>query len=190
MRSARAAAQHTGAPRAACALIALALTFALPPLARARERTPVARWTPALEAEAALLEAELAKSLPARDGALRVRLAFGGAADLDLYVTDPRAETIYFANERAAAGGRLLADARCASPSPRIEEVVFAAPVPGRYRIGVDYMVYREECGEQPAVMAYVLAIDTPRGRRFERGLARRGLFEAERVAITLPESR
>ena len=64
----------------------------------------------------------------------------------------------------------------------------FAAPLPGSYRIGVDYMLYRAECGEQPAVMAYVLAIDTPAGRRFERGLARRGLFDAQRVAITLPE--
>lgn len=164
------------------------MTLLAAPLAGARERTPPARWTPALEAEAARLEAQLAKREPARDGALRVRLAFGAEADLDLYVTDPRAETIYFANERAAAGGRLVADARCDSPSPRIEEVVFAAPLPGSYRIGVDYMLYRAECGEQPAVMAYVLAIDTPAGRRFERGLARRGLFDAQRVAITLPE--
>ncbi len=152
--------------------------------AQTRERAPAARWTPELEAEAAQLEAALAKLPEPKDGSLHVRLAFGAGADLDLYVTDPMEETIYFANERAAAGGRLLADARCDSPSPRIEEVAFAEPRAGRYRIGVDYMVYREMCGAQPRVMAYVLAIDSPAGRRVERGLARRGIFDARKLEI------
>ena len=160
-----------------------ALLLAVP--AASRERRKVAQWTPALEAEATRLEAALTALPRTGDGALRVRLAFGAQADLDLYVTDPLDETIYFANERAAAGGRLVADARCDSPDPRIEEIVFAAPRPGRYRVGVDYMVYRERCGAQPEVVAYVLAIDTPEGRRFERGLARRGLFEPRRLELT-----
>jgi hypothetical protein len=46
-------------------------------------------------------------------------------------------------------------------------------------------MVYRERCGEQPGVVAYVLAIDTPEGRRLERGLARRGLFEPRKLELT-----
>ncbi len=162
---------------------ALALAFGLallaPPTLEARERMPAAEWTPALEAEAAQLEAALAKAPPAPAGALRVQLAFGAAADLDLYVTDALDETIYFANELAAAGGRLTADARCDSPAPRIEQVVFTAPQRGRYRVGVDYMVYRAKCGEQPPVVAYVIAIDGPTGRRVERGLARRGVFDA-----------
>jgi len=148
---------------------------------------PAARWTPALEAEAAQLEAALAQRSPPSGGTLRVLLAFGAAADLDLYVTDPRDETIYFANERSATGGRLVEDARCASPSPRIEEISFTAPSAGRYRIGVDYMVWRDECGEQPPVVVYVLALEGPSGRRIERGLARRGLFDAKRVELTLP---
>jgi hypothetical protein len=147
----------------------------------------VAKWTHALEAEAARLETALAEAPPAPDGALRVRLAFGAAADLDLYVTDPLAETLYFANQRAASGGRLVADAHCDSAAPRVEEVRFPAPLPGRYRIGVDYMVYRAQCGEQPPVVPYVLAIDGPEGRRFERGLARRGIFDARRLEITHP---
>lgn len=145
----------------------------------------MARWTRALEAEAAQLEAALAMTAPVANGALRIWLAFGAAADLDLYVTDPRDETIYFANERAAAGGRLVADARCESPAPRIEEVVFAAPQPGRYRVGVDYMTYRDQCGGQPPVVAYVIAIDGPQGRRIERGLARRGIFDARRLEFS-----
>jgi hypothetical protein len=176
-------AQHRPVARVAAAL-ACALSLLASPAADSRERTPPARWTAELEAEAAQLEAALAKAPPANAGELRVRLAFGAAADLDLYVTDPLDETIYFANERAAAGGRLVADARCDSASPRIEEIVFAAPKPGRYRIGVDYMVWREACGEQPAVVAYVLAIDGPAGPRRERGLARRGLFDARRLEL------
>jgi len=163
------------------------LALLVAPAADSRERTPAARWTPALEAEAARLEAALAKQAPASGGELRVRLAFGASADLDLYVTDPHDETIYFANERAAAGGRLVADARCDSQDPRIEQVVFAAPSAGRYRIGVDYMVWRDACGEQPPVVAYVLAIDAPSGRRLERGLARRGIFDAKRLELRLP---
>jgi hypothetical protein len=186
-RAPRARSAHDTAPtRAARPALALLLALAAAAAAPARERTPAAQWTPALEAEAAQLEAALAQRPLASGGALRIVLAFGGAADLDLYVTDPLAETIYFANERAVAGGRLTADARCDSPAPRLEEVVFAAPQPGRYRIGVDYMVYREKCGEQPPVVAYVLAIDGPGGRRLQRGLARRGIFDARVLELPL----
>jgi hypothetical protein len=157
----------------------------LPAAAQVPPLSEPARWTAELEAEAARLEAALAEIPIAADASLRVRLAFGAEADLDLYVTDPLAETIYFANERAAAGGRLVADARCDSPSPRVEEVAFDAPLAGVYRVGVDYMVYREACGAQPRVVAYVLAIDSPRGRRLERGLARRGIFDPRRLELT-----
>lgn len=170
--------------RAAAAGVALALGL-LAPEALARERAPKAAWTPALEAEAAQLEAALSRAPAPAAGALRVRLAFGAAADLDLYVTDPLDETIYFANERAAGGGRLVADARCDTPAPRIEEVAFPGAAAGRYRVGVDYMVYRAACGEQPPVVAYVIAIEGPEGRRFARGLARRGIFDARVLELT-----
>jgi hypothetical protein len=179
-------AQHRRIARAAAAL-AGGLALLASPAADSRERAPAAEWTPALLAEAARLESALAKPAPANGRELRVRLAFGAAADLDLYVTDPLDETIYFANERATGGGRLVADARCDSPDPRVEEVVFEAPRAGRYRVGVDYMVWREACGEQPAVVAYVLAIDGPDGRRLERGLARRGIFDPKHLELTLP---
>ena len=73
-------------------------------------------------------------------GELRVELVFGAGADLDLYVTDPAQETVYFANTPlAGSGGRLEADLRCdAAATPRIETVVFASAPPGRYRVGVD----------------------------------------------------
>jgi hypothetical protein len=71
--------------------------------------------------------------------ALVVRLAFDGSADLDLYVTDPLEETVYFANTPTRAGGALDADRTCRDPAPRVETVRFERPPPGRYRVGVDH---------------------------------------------------
>jgi hypothetical protein len=82
---------------------------------------------------------------PAPEGPLVVELHFGEEADLDLYVTDPARETIYFANTpSSASGGVLEADARCGAPLPRVEAVRFADPPPGPYRVGVDFP---ERCG-------------------------------------------
>jgi uncharacterized protein YfaP (DUF2135 family) len=72
-------------------------------------------------------------------GGLLVRLAFDEAADLDLFVTDPMQESVYFANSPTRSGGRLLADRRCQDPSPRVEMVYYDDPAPGRYRVGVDF---------------------------------------------------
>jgi hypothetical protein len=93
---------------------------------------------------AAVLSRAVAEA-PVESG-LRVLLAFGSGADLDLYVTDPLEETVYFANSPSASGGRLDADLRCDSPGggDRIEVVRFAAPIAGRYRVGLDHP---EGCG-------------------------------------------
>lgn len=72
--------------------------------------------------------------------ALRIQLIFGPEADLDLLVTDPAEETIYFAKPRSGAtGGALEADRRCGDPSPRIETIAFQQAPPGRYLVGVDF---------------------------------------------------
>ncbi len=100
-----------------------------------------------LEAQRALLaqSSELAEMLTRVPGsevtggeALVFRLAFGEEADLDLYVTDPLLETVYFANHRTKTGGAIVRDVRCDDVGPRVEEVRFEHPYPGRYRVGVD----------------------------------------------------
>lgn len=78
------------------------------------------------------------------DGALVVRLAFDASADLDLYVSDPLQETVYYANTPSRSGGALDRDRTCKDPAPRIETIVFERPPPGRYRIGVENA---EPCG-------------------------------------------
>jgi hypothetical protein len=98
-------------------------------------------------------------------GVLRVSLVFGQDADLDLYVTDPARETIYYGNTPSrATGGVLEGDLRCDAPAPRVETVRFEAPRPGRYRIGVDHP---ERCrpGRAPARFRIV----EEGGGRFER---------------------
>lgn len=76
---------------------------------------------------------------PDTNEGLSVRLAFDGAVDLDLFVTDPLQESVYFANTPTRTGGRLLADRRCDDIDLRVETVHFPAPISGRYRIGVDF---------------------------------------------------
>lgn len=80
--------------------------------------------------------------------ALVVTLAFGAGADLDLYVTDPLTETVYFANTPVRSGGALRDDLACDAPAPRVETVVFETPIAGRYRVGVDHM---RSCGRGEA---------------------------------------
>ena len=94
------------------------------------------------------LVAELRQQMPANPSSVVVRLAFGEEADLDLYVTDPLLETVYFARHESRTGGRFATDVRCDTSGPRIEEVRFAAPWPGRYRVGIDHP---ERCDGMPA---------------------------------------
>lgn len=118
--------------RRAAALLALALA------ACARSagigESELARLEDQARDAAALLEG----SAPPAEGELRVRLAFPDG-DLDLYVTNARAETIYFWNTPAETGGALEHDARCADPPPRVETVRIPAAGPGVYRVAVDY---------------------------------------------------
>ncbi len=135
--------------------------------------------------EAHGLEVALAEARRAGpEGALVVRLAFGAGADLDLFVSDPRSETVYFANRHARSGGRLAADLRCDAPAPRIETVRFEHPLPGRYRIGVDYPA---ACGPNEAPAVFVVEWRTgDRGQR-ARGRALPLAFDTIAMEFELP---
>ena len=118
-----------------------------------------------LEAERALLarSSELAEMLTLPLGsdathgdALVFRLAFGQEADLDLYVTDPLLETVYFANHRTTTGGEIVRDIRCEDTGPRVEEVRFEHPYPGRYRVGVDNPA---RCDGERAPAAFAVSV-------------------------------
>ncbi len=127
-----------------------------------------------LASEANALAGELARGGDPAPGGLSVRLAFGADADLDLYVTDPAQETVYFANSPTRAGGRLDADLRCAAAAPRVESVSFAAPAPGRYRVGVDFP---ERCDGTTEPVSFVVEVWTGGEREQRRGSVRPGAF-------------
>jgi hypothetical protein len=116
--------------------------------------TAALRWLLPLAASAALAcQPERAGPVvpalaPIAADALRVTLVFGADVDLDLYVTGPSQETVYYGNASAREGGALDADRRCGAPgpdrraeaaAPRAESIVFPAAAPGRYRVGVDF---------------------------------------------------
>lgn len=83
-------------------------------------------------------------TLPAGSaGALEVVLEIDVSADLDLHVSDPELETVYFGNSPSVNGGVLDRDVRCeraGEGDARRETVRFESPLPGRYRVGVDYV--------------------------------------------------
>ncbi len=119
----------------------------------------------------ACASAEPLPAIPAAEGrapgSLRVRLAFGEEADLDLFVTDPRLETVYFGNTPSLGGGVLAKDQRCEDPGPRVERVTFADPAPGRYRVGVEFA---KSCGRVRGAVPFTLEVETDGRRREESG--------------------
>jgi len=135
-----------------------------------------ARREAALQRESSALALALANGEAALTGggALRVRLAFGARADLDLYVTDPSAETVYFANTPAQSGGALESDVRCGAQAPRVETVAFQAAPAGRYRVGVDYPAPCDGSGEP---VPFVVAVEHGSTQREQHGMALPGRF-------------
>lgn len=123
---------------------------------------------------------------PPAPGDLRVELVFGEGADLDLYLTDPSQETVYFANTPSQVnGGRLAADRRCEARAPRIEVVVFENAPPGRYRVGVDHAEGCEAGGA--AAQSFLVVVEADGQRTEMRGEIPRGRFLARVLEFTLP---
>jgi len=64
---------------------------------------------------------------PGSTGDVSFRLRWDGPQDLDIYVTEPNGETIYFGNSTSATGGQLDVDSNsaCSGPDPNPTENVF-----------------------------------------------------------------
>ena len=104
-----------------------------------------------------------------------IELIFGSEADLDLYVSDPLRETAYFANTPLRSGGEHVGDVRCGAPAPRVEVVKWRAPLPGSYRIGVDFP---ERCEAGVETARFRLRITGAGGVREMEGEAHFGRFD------------
>ncbi len=108
-------------------------------------------------------------------GALEVELRFDGAADLDLHVTDPLLETVYFGNSPSTRGDRLDRDVRCERASEgdeRRETVRFEEPLEGVYRVGIDYVKACRRLGKTADYVVRVVGpgIELEHGGRIEPG--------------------
>lgn len=135
-------------------------------------------WSERESAAMEALAAQLIEADPPPGDSIRVRLAFGAEADLDLFVSDPLQETVYFANDHSKSGGRLDADRRCDAEAPRVETITFASAPLGRYRVGVDYP--RGCDGKGPARVPFAIAIEEGARRTLHRGVIARGVFLIE----------
>ncbi len=153
------------------AVVALLCTLAISAGCGAARHAHSVQEDPTLEAALA------ATAAAAGPRTLRVRLAFGAGADLDLYLTDlgrRGSETVYFARHESRTGGRLLRDARCGDPTPRIDAAVFDPAPSAGVRIGVDY---HAGCHAEAGPVPFVVEVSSDAGREIRHGVARPGHF-------------
>jgi uncharacterized protein YfaP (DUF2135 family) len=97
-------------------------------------------------------------------GEVQVNISWNSSADVDLYVTDPVGEEIYYAHRGSHSGGQLDIDsnAACNSDGPRAENIFWPfgiVPPKGDYNIRVNYW---SACGEEST--DYVVTIRTKGG--------------------------
>jgi len=121
--------------------------------------------------------APLAAAVPG----LNVMLTWDAPVDLDLYLTDPSSETVYFANNPSRTGARLVHDARCrhvvgTAEGPFLEQAQLEDPRPGRYRIGVDFI---DACGAPTKAVTFRVVVDYAGARHETTGTARLEEFQA-----------
>ncbi len=109
---------------------------------------------------------------------LHVWLTWAAPVDLDLYLTDPTWESLYFSNNPTRSGARLERDARCpATPAsaPALEHARIAEPAAGPYRVGVDFI---DACGTALEAVPFRVAVDLNGARREATGVVKREQFQ------------
>jgi hypothetical protein len=110
---------------------------------------------------------------------LQVALTWNAPVDLDLYLTDPTWETVYFANNPSRTGARLMRDTRCRDVASRgnafVELASIGAPQPGRYRVGVDFI---DACNGPHEPVSFRIVADYGGMRRETTGTIRLEEFQ------------
>ncbi len=166
-------------------IVALCLTVAVTGCSNPEQDNQELRA--ALDAQSLSLIRTLSNTIePSTDDTddLVFKLAFGEEADLDIYVTDPLLETVYFANHASKSGGHINRDVRCESEGPRIEEVRFANPLPGKYRVGVDLP---KRCDEKQDSAAYAISVSGRGVNRQIHGVVPLQYFQVVVLEFDLP---
>ncbi|MCH7639118.1 MAG: hypothetical protein IH855_06605 [Bacteroidetes bacterium] len=114
-------------------------------------------------------------------GDVRVTLTWNTSADIDLHVTDPMGEEVYFGNRQATSGGELDVDANggC-SNDPTVENIFWPtgqAPY-GFYQVRVDYF---GACGAGATNYEVTVSVD---GRVVD---SQSGVLSSSADSATLP---
>jgi hypothetical protein len=145
-------------------------------LAGCRAKPPVALAPPAMAPVAS------------RAAGVRVTLLWSSPVDLDLYVTDPSLETVYFANSRSQTGGRLEQDVTCkgiaGGGGALTERAEWAEASKGRYRVGVDFM---EDCGSEIDETEFRVVTEVSGKRRERAAKILKGRFEPVVLEFDVP---
>ncbi len=80
---------------------------------------------------------------------LEVTLSWDSPVDLDVFLTDPNGETVYFANRKGKSGSRMGMESGCAKAAlnsgPYRERGKSKEALLGRYRVSVEFM---KDCGQ------------------------------------------
>jgi hypothetical protein len=120
---------------------------------------------------------------------LHVLLTWNAPVDLDLYVTDPSWETVYFANTPSRAGGRLEGDVRCDTlkrVGQQAEWVRFPEPNAGPFRVGVDFI---DDCDSGHEIVPFRIVVDLDGERIEETGTVQLERFQAISVEFEIDAS-
>src|SRR6185295_2017200 len=100
----------------------------------------------------------------------------------------PAGESLYFGNRRTRAGAVLADDARCGSAAAggaRLEEARLPSPVPGRYRVGVDFI---DACGAAVDAVAFRVTVGRSPRQREVVSVIRPGEFAVVVLELELSE--
>lgn len=79
-------------------------------------------------------------------GDIQVSVSWDAESDVDLHVVQPDSEEVYYGNDTTAVGGKLDLDsnAGCSIDHVKNENITYAAPPSGSYKVRVDYY---DSCG-------------------------------------------
>jgi len=102
---------------------------------------------------------------------LTVELLWQAPVDLDLFLTDPNGETVYFANRTAKSGARMGVETGCKQVMQEKgnyrESAVIPKALSGRYRVSVDFI---KDCGSKAVSAAFEAVLRSKEGRELGRG--------------------
>ncbi len=99
--------------------------------------------------------------------ALTVEIIWQTPVDLDLFLTDPEGETIYFANRKAKSGMTMGRETSCKDITgvkpPYTETAKIPVALSGRYRVSVDFI---KDCGTSTLETPFLVRLTDKNGKQ------------------------